>query len=385
MPAALSAVSSSVRRLDEAPRRSTDGPDGAQPADRRPEDGLDFERKSTLLVTGVSGYWGQRVVRQLEQNPRFDRILGIDYVDPLHPFERCEFIPIDLLNPLLSNLLQTEKVDTVCHLLFLPSRVYREELFKLNVLGTMRLLSACVRAGVSKVVLKSSTLVYGADPELPMYMQEERELSYGSQHQYVKDLVDIENFCDLFRRNHPEISCVVLRFPGVLGPSVETSLTHYLGRSLVPMVLGFDPLLQLIHEDDVVDALAHALNAPGVRGPFNVTADGALPLSRIIRLLGSTPLPVPSLALALSERLMRWFGVDFPDSPDTPFLQFPCTASNLAMHDGFRFHPTRDLREVLESFRSAADQDISSRRYEHAGNHRERLKVAIRSVRRKTL
>ncbi len=358
------------------------GSGGVLPADHTPEAPADFERKRTLLVTGVSGYWGQRLVRQVEQNPRYDRILGIDYVDPLHPFERCEFIPIDLLNPLLANLLLTEKVDAVCHLLFVPSRIYREELFKLNVLGTMRLLSACVKAGVSKVVLKSSTLVYGAAPERPMYMPEDHALTEDASHQYVKDLVDIENFCAVFAKSHPEISAVILRFAGVLGPSVETSLTHYLSRRLVPVAMGFDPLLQLIHEDDVVAAIGHALNTPGLRGAYNVAADGTLPLRRIVRLLGSLPLPLPSPALAASERLLGWVGVDFPDRLDTPYLQFPCTADTGAMHARLGFHPERDLPGVVDAFRAADDSDVSLRRYAHAGNHRERLKVAVR---RKTL
>ena len=83
----------------------------------------------------------------------------------------------------------------------------------------------------------------------------------------------------------------MLRCANVLGPDVETGFTRMFALPVVPMVLGFDPRLQFVHEDDVVHALEHAAvnDSPGT---FNVAADGVLALSEAIELLGKRAVPV---------------------------------------------------------------------------------------------
>ena len=87
------------------------------------------------------------------------------------------------------------------------------------------------------------------------------------------------------------MTVTVLRCANVLGPDVDTAFTRMFGLPMVPMMLGFDPRLQFVHEDDVVHALEHAAfhRVPGV---FNVAADGVLALSEIIGLLGKRALPI---------------------------------------------------------------------------------------------
>ena len=59
-------------------------------------------------------------------------------------------------------------------------------------------------------------------------------------------------------RRTPTSTVTVLRCANVLGPDVDTGFTRMFSLPVVPMVLGFDPRLQFVHEDDIVHALEHA-------------------------------------------------------------------------------------------------------------------------------
>ena len=60
----------------------------------------------------------------------------------------------------------------------------------------------------------------------------------------------------------------------------------------MPTYLGFDPRLQFIHEDDGLGALVAAVHNP-VRGAVNVACPGTIGLTKMVRLAGRPPLPVP--------------------------------------------------------------------------------------------
>jgi UDP-glucose 4-epimerase len=83
----------------------------------------------------------------------------------------------------------------------------------------------------------------------------------------------------------------MLRYQPAIGPSLDTQITRYLSLPVVPTYFGFDPRIQLVHEDDALDALAAAVKSP-VRGAVNVAADGTIGLTRMVRLAGRPTLPV---------------------------------------------------------------------------------------------
>jgi hypothetical protein len=104
----------------------------------------------------------------------------------------------------------------------------------------------------------------------------------------------------------------VLRCTNVLGPDVHTSHRALFSLPVVPMILGFDPRYQFVHEDDVVEALAHTLreDLPGI---YNVAADGVLALSEVAGLLGKTYVPLlPPWGTGLAASVARRIGMPVP-------------------------------------------------------------------------
>ena len=133
------------------------------------------ERK-VILITGVSGFWGAQVAAQLVANPDYI-VLGVDSEPPKERIKDVDFIQADIRNPLLVELLKGEGVDTLVHLAFQETRTPNENAFDFNVMGTMNVFGCCAQAGVKKIVLRSSTAVYGALPANSAFLNEDNPLS----------------------------------------------------------------------------------------------------------------------------------------------------------------------------------------------------------------
>lgn len=241
-----------------------------------------------VLVTGAAGYWGFRVAKRLASEAGA-RVIGLDAEQPAEEIEGIDFIQADVRNPLVVKLLDTEGVEAVCHLAFRPAVRRSEAAFDLNVMGTMKVLGACAESGVGKVVLKSSTAVYGARRSNSAFLREDHPLQGSRRYGYTRDWVEVEAFCNGFRHQAPDVGLTILRFPGIIGPTADTPMTRFLGELSTLSLLGFDPMMQLIHEDDVVEALVHALSSDA-SGAFNVAAEDVLPLNKIRGLAGKPPL-----------------------------------------------------------------------------------------------
>lgn len=329
-----------------------------------------------VLITGAGGYWGARVAARLVTEPGI-RLLGLDSVAPAERIRGLDFIQADIRNPLMVDLLSDERVDTICHLAFLEDARPTEATFDLNVMGTMKVCGAAAAAGVKKIVFKSSMMVYGARADNSTFLSEERSLVNQTGRSRLSNILEVESFCNGFRRQNPDLCMTVLRFPGVIGPTVDTPMTRFLGSQLTPTLLGFDPLMQVIHEDDVVDALAHAVlhDAPGV---FNVAAEGAMPISRIIALTGKFAPPIFHLAAYWGNPLLAGLGLPVAHIWPLPldYLRYPWVGDLDKMRHVLQFAPRYTAAEALREF--AARKRL--RRYEPASEGADGEEARLRET-----
>lgn len=304
--------------------------------------------KRTVLVTGAAGYWGSRVAQRLLEDPEL-HVIGLD-VAPSNEIEveGLDYVQADIRNPVLSELLRAERVDAVCHLAFTESVRHNERVFDYNVMGTMKVIAACAVSGVTKVVWKSSTQVYGARSDNSAFLPEDAPLQANRRIGYNRYRCEIEAFINGYRRQAPEMDLTVLRFANIVGPTADTAMNRYLGNRLVPMLLGFDPMLQVIHEDDVVEALVHALNSH-FSGAFNIAADPPLPLLRILALAGRVPVPLahPLVYRSANTPLARILGRRMPFDPD--FLRYRWVTDLTKMRELLGFFPQYMGNEAVET------------------------------------
>jgi len=305
-----------------------------------------LQDRKVILVTGVGGYWGWRVAEALCANES-DHIIGLDAEAPLEHIKSLDFIQADIRNPLLVELLRFEQVDTVCHLAFQETTRPSEAAFEYNVIGTMKVLDACAEAGVRKIILKSSTAVYGARPGNSAFLTEDHPLMGSRLYGTTRDLVEIEASCSGFRTQEPQTMLTSLRFANIIGPNAATPLTRFLQEPCAPILLGFDPLMQIIHEDDVIDAIVFAVERD-FSGVFNLAAEGPLPLSKLIGLAGKICIPVihwfaywGSGILGNRAPVTRYL----PIEPD--YLRYSWVGDLAKMHETMEFVPRYTAEEAL--------------------------------------
>jgi len=347
-----------------------------------------MSEEKVILVTGVADYWGaqvaSRLIAQADAQPDLGlHIMGLDIEAPKDEIKGLDFIPADIRNPLLVNLLESEAVDTVCHLVFMESVRPNESAFDMNVMGTMKVLGACAEAGVRKVVLKSSLAVYGAQAANPAFLTEDHPLQGSRSYGNTRDLVEIEAFCNGFRRQVPEMILTILRFANIIGPKANTPMTRFLKQPMAPVLMGFDPLMQVIHEKDVVEALCYTIlnDMPGV---YNMAAEGILPLRKLMALAAKMPIPVFHLFAYWSIGFMSTTGLNNGQvvPVELDYLRYPVIADLAKMHDELGFTPHYTAEEALREF--AGEQRVKRYMPESAAMtyDEERLRDTIERRRR---
>ncbi len=306
--------------------------------------------KRVILVDGVAGYWGGRVAARLATRPDL-HVIGLDADSPAEDIKGLDFIQADVRNPLFAELLKEEAVDTVCHLAFDESTQPSETSFDLNVMGTMKVFGACAEANVRKIVFMSSTMVYGAEPMNSAFLREEHPLNGKRSYGTVRDLVEAEGFISGFRGQAPETIVTVLRFAHIVGPKCDTPMTRFLREETAPVLMGFDPMMQVIHEDDVVNAIVHAVN-DDVSGTFNVAAEHGVPLFKLMGLGGKLPIPI--------LHPLAYFGTSILGPSIAPidlnYLRYPCVGDLRRMRTELEFTPQYTSEETLREF--AAQQRL---------------------------
>ncbi|GAC1324255.1 MAG: hypothetical protein NVSMB25_21570 [Thermoleophilaceae bacterium] len=269
-----------------------------------------------VLITGLSTYWGGRLAQALEQNPAIEAIIGVDNRDPTLELERTEFVRVGNQHSLLRRIVDAAEIDTVIDSRLVVDSVTTSprKAHENNVIGTMNILAACggPDSSVRHYVFKSSAHFYGAEQDDPAFFTESMGRPHAPRTRIERDIVEAEATVADFAEKNPEVSTAILRFANVLGPDVKTSHTSLLALPAVPMILGFDPRYQFVHEEDVVAALAHATEQ-GLRGVFNVAADGVLAFSEVVGLVGKRYAPLlPPWGTGLSTTVLRRLGLNIP-------------------------------------------------------------------------
>ncbi|KRA30039.1 MULTISPECIES: NAD-dependent epimerase/dehydratase family protein [unclassified Nocardioides] len=307
----------------------------------------------TVLVTGVSRDLGRTFARTLATDPGVDRVIGVDVIPPRGDLGDVTFVRADIRNPVIAKVIAKEDVDTVVHMSVIAtpgSAGARGTMKELNVMGTMQLLAACQKAEqVRQLVVKSSTIAYGASSRDPAMFTEDMEPRRPPRTGYAKDVNEVERYVRGFARRRPDVQVTLLRCANVLGPRVVSPLASYLRMPVIPTVLGFDPRLQFLHESDLNRALRHAvLSDQG--GTFNVAGDGLVMLSQALRRMGRTSVPLPGIAFGGLGSVLKSARVADLSPELIAFLTYGRGVDTTRMRTELGFEPQYSTAEALAEF-----------------------------------
>lgn len=312
---------------------------------------------SVVLITGVSRHLGARLATQLVRDPQIDRVIGVDTAPPgpqlARELEGVEFVRADIRNPLIAKVISSSAVDTVVHLSIsaTPWRAGgRSAMKEMNVIGTMQLLAACQKSEcVRRLVVKSATAVYGTSSRDPAAFHEDADPPSTPRSGYAKDTAEIEGYVRGFRRRRPDVTLALLRFANIIGPNIETPLARYFSLPTIPTVLGYDPRVQFLHEDDAVAATRKALHHPDP-GTVNVAGSGVLTVSQAIRRAGRIQVPVPAPSVAAVGRLLRSAGLLDSTPGSNRFVEFGRVVDTGKLRNELGFTPRYSTAEAFEAF-----------------------------------
>jgi UDP-glucose 4-epimerase len=316
--------------------------------------GLVRARPRVVAVTGAAGFLGSRLIASLEEDDRISRIVAVDVGPTSTAGQKTRTYEVDLTQPTAearsAEILAAEHVDTVVHLAFLASPTHATAwAHELESVGTMHMTVAARHAQVRKFVLWSHTWLYGAHPSNPNFLTETHPLRAPMTEPYFADKIEAEEQARKLTQRSPGAIVTVLRTAPMLGPNVQNAFTRYLARKLVPTAMGFDPLVQFLHEGDAVAAL-HLAVLRDAKGVFNIVGDGVLPLSTVIKLAGRVAVPIPH-PIAHAFGVMGWAAQLVKDPPAfNEYLRFLCVADGRKARDVMGFRPAYTSREALLDF-----------------------------------
>ena len=306
-----------------------------------------MESPRVIAVTGAAQFWGGWLMRRLSAAGH--RVLAIDIRRPEAVPDEVEPIEVDLTNPLLTEVLQAHGVQQVLHTDFHWERRPTEAGFEHNVLGATRLLTAAASAGVRQVVVMSHTVAYGARPDNPAFIPETTR-PRATDTGYARHLTEIEDVVYRLRGQPDTPALTVLRFAHMVGPQSPSPMNELLKQWATPTLLGFDPLFQLVHEEDAAAALEHALlgwSDEPYNGAVNIGAHPPIPLAKLLRAAGVQPVPVLHPLAYLSRRVPNVGPMEQAQPFGWDYLRYPVVGDLRRMTDDFGFTPTYDTDAIL--------------------------------------
>jgi UDP-glucose 4-epimerase len=220
----------------------------------------------------------------------------------------------------------------------------------------MHVLNACAGVEPRRLVMVSTTLVYGAHPKNPNFLVEDADLKGHRDSRFVNDKVRAEKQVQRFAKEHPNVAVCILRFAPILGPTVSNMFTRFFSRPVAPVMMGHDPLMQFVHEQDAAFALQKAVESQAT-GAFNIVGKGVLPYTTVLALLGRVPVPMPQLVARQLTKVL--WATQLVGSPPSflDFLLYLCVADGAKARRELGFSARLSIKRTVLDFLGVAPED----------------------------
>ncbi len=301
-----------------------------------------------ILVVGASGHVGRLVVQRLLDAGH--TVVGIDRQPWPEAPGALDLCVSDLLKRGAEDQFRTRRPEVVVHMATLTHLLAgREERARVNLQGAQALLAHCAQYSVRRLIYVGHHTFYGASPDAPLYHREDEAPAGLGVSPELADIMAADLYVSGAFWRQPGLELTLLRPCYSLGPSGKGALASLLLGARVPRVLGFDPLFQFMHEEDLAEAVVTAVErAP--RGIFNVAGPAPLPLSTIVERTGRVSMAVPE---ALHGKALGLLGVAVAAEGATSHLKYPVVVDGSAFREATGFEPTVDALTVLDGFAAA--------------------------------
>jgi nucleoside-diphosphate-sugar epimerase len=320
----------------------------------------------TVAITGPTGDIGRALLRQLDASPEVDKVVGMAR-RPFDPAElgltKTEYRQGDILEPdSIANLV--EDADVLVHLAFIILGG-RDETRQINLDGTRNVFEAAVSSGVKRFVYTSSVAAYGFHDENPQPLTEEVVPKGTDEFYYSAQKAELER--ELHRMvDGSDIETYVFRPCVVAGEDALTLIEAMmdqlaLGGRLpqIPAFLNTVPFLkpvlpdpgapfQLVHHDDVAQALVASITGRGEPGIYNLAAEGTIGVSDLASALGWYSVPIPNLAVEVTAEVISRIPFAPAELSWINALRVPVVMDTEKAREKLGWQPAHDTRQTLD-------------------------------------
>lgn len=298
-----------------------------------------------IVVPGIAGRLAQLLARRLREQGH--DVIGMD-ARPCEHINGVELYNVDIRKRAAEDVFRQVRPQAIVHMATVSALTATrdDERHRINLGGTRATFELAKAWGVEHVIFVGRHTFYGAASDLPLYHREEEPPQGLESYPELSDLVASDLFAATQIWRVPGMATTVLRLCYVLGPSGTGTLATFLRGRVVPMIAGFDPLFQFLHDEDAVSAIAKTIEKRP-RGIFNVAGPQPLPLGTVARLAGrrTLPLPEPLLAFALGRG-------GLPNLPPGALthIKFPIVVDASAFRAATGFAHKHDELETVRAF-----------------------------------
>lgn len=305
--------------------------------------------KKTVLITGAGGALAKRVIAKL--HPDY-QIVAVDFRRKVETDTGIDSYKIEMEKRGFEDVFIRHKIDAVIHL----GRIFAHEQSRMrrynaNVLGSKKLFDLCRKYGVKQLLVHSTYFVYGASPFNPALIDEGFPLKASEVTMDLVDSVELESLANIYLWKHPELNITILRPCNVLGPGVKNSMSLLLSQKFAPVLMGFSPIMQFLHVDDMAEAtvLAFKGNKPGI---YNVAPNDYIPYQKAVTESNCHKLHIPSIPPVVPNILSHVFSwkAFFP-SYLINYFKYPVVLDGQLFANTFGFAPKRNLNDIFSHYR----------------------------------
>jgi len=317
---------------------------------------------SRVMLTGTASNVGRALAVELLAAGH--EVYGMDKRGWDDPPEGLHFAKVDLRKRAAEDFVRRARPEAIVHLATVTHLFEQnDERYRINLAGTRAVFDYASEQGVEHVVFVGRHTYYGAGADESFFHREEEPPGQVGNFPELADLVAADLYASTALWRLPKVAVTLLRVTYTLGPSGRGTLAAFLrartsernreGREkgywddVVPLVMGYDPMFQFLHEKDLVAALALCVEKRP-RGVFNVGGPAPLPLSVIAREAGRRPLPIPE---PLLRAMLGKFGLPKLSAGALEHIKYPITVDDSAFRTATGYAPAFGAQETLDEFR----------------------------------
>lgn len=309
---------------------------------------MEREIKPQILVTGAGGALAKKVINKLKSKYR---IVAVDFRNKVDLGIPVESYKVDFNKRIFEDIFREHHFDGIIHLGRISSSDSdRFSRYNANVIGTRKLLDLAKKYNVQKNLILSTYFVYGASPYNPSLLDEKTPLKASELTMDLVDSVELENLANIYLYKYPELNLTILRPCNIAGPGVRNTFSTLLAEKNAPVLLGFSPLMQFIHIDDMRDAICVAYEK-NVKGIYNVAPDDYIAFQDAVEMSGCKKLYVPSVPPILPERIAKFLKWKAFPAHLINYFKYPVILDGSLFATTFKWKPTKTLDEIFSYYR----------------------------------